>query len=264
MVEITPRKIHGEEPPEMIASLLKKCDVFILPTSHSLTHTHARITANRCGARGATMPGITVSMMTRTLNANYNRIALLTKRVAAQLTKARKATIVTERGAQLELLFGKRPGHPDTGIIHKPGQFSNLPAGEAYIAPLEYGSNGRIVIDGSFAPLGALKQKVTVTVKNGYITNIRGNSKLKSIFETYGKKERILCEFGIGTNHKATISGNVLEDEKVLGSIHVAFGNNLAFGGKNNARIHLDGVTTKPTVWLDDKLLIKKGKFLNK
>lgn len=264
LVEIAPRKIHGEEPPGMVAQLLKKCDVFILPTSHSLTHTHARIAANKSGARGATMPGITVGMMTRTLNADYGQIARLTKKIAARLTKARRATIVTGAGSRLELKIKDRPGHPDTGIVHKPGQFSNLPAGEAYSAPLENGSNGVIVIDGSFAPLGALKKKVVVKVENGYIVDIQGNRTLKGIFNAYGKKERLLCELGIGTNHKATISGNVLEDEKVLGSIHVAFGNNLAFGGKNDAKIHLDGVTTKPTLWLDDTLLIEEGKFINK
>ncbi len=262
IIEISPRSIHGEEPPPLVAEILKKCDVFILPTTYSLTHTRARIEANRNGARGATMPGITVGIMERALNANYQKIAKLTAKTAEILSTAKKALIKTDAGAELKLVLQRRKGYRDTGIIRKSREFSNLPAGEAYIAPIEHGSNGTIVIDGSFAPIGALRKKVILEIKNGRIVKLSGNGRLQSIFKKYGKKERVLCEFGIGTNPKAKITGNVLEDEKVLGSIHVAFGNNLNFGGKNKARIHLDGVIKKPSVWLDKRLIIKKGRFL--
>ncbi|MBN2620469.1 aminopeptidase [candidate division WOR-3 bacterium] len=262
IVEIVPRDIHGQEPPSMVAELLKKCDVFIMPTSKSLSHTQARIRANRNGARGVTMPGITTEIMTRTLNADYRGIARLTRTVADLLTQARSAHIETHTGTSLDLDLTRRPGHTDTGIVKKKGDFSNLPAGEAYIAPIENKSVGKVVVDGSFAPIGALQQNVIVEVANGRITRITGNKKLNAVFHTYGSKERTLCEFGIGTNPKARISGNVLEDEKVRGSIHVAFGNNLAFGGINDAKIHLDGVVSKPTVWLDKTLIIKNGTFV--
>lgn len=262
IIEITPRDIHGQEPPLMVAELLKRCDVFVMPTSKSLSHTQARIRANQSGARGVTMPGITHEIMVRTLNADYYRIALLTRKVARLLTKARTAHIETRTGTSLDLDLTKRQGHVDTGIVKKKGEFSNLPAGEAYIAPIENRSRGRVVVDGSFAPIGALRQNVVVEVSNGRITKITGSQKLSAVFNTYENKERTLCEFGIGTNPKARISGNVLEDEKVRGSIHVAFGNNLAFGGINSAKIHLDGVVSKPTVWLDKTLIIKNGTFV--
>lgn len=262
LIEIDPRNIHGEEPPELVASVLKESDVFIMPTSRSLTHTQARIVANKKGARGATMPGITIEMMLRALNADYRRIATLTRRVCKQVHKARRARIQSEIGTDLHLDLRKRTCCPDTGVITKKGSFSNLPAGEAYVAPVERKSNGVVMVDGSFAPVGAIATPLRLDVKNGVITQVKGNRKMASIFSKYGKRERTLCEFGIGTNYRAKITGNVLEDEKVLGTIHVAFGNNLAFGGKNHARIHLDAVIRKPTVWLDDKLLIRKGKFL--
>jgi leucyl aminopeptidase (aminopeptidase T) len=262
LVEMNPRAIHGEEPPGLVADVLKKCDVFIMPTSHSLTHTIARIDANKKGARGATMPGITVEMMLRTLNADYRRIARLTKKVCKQLSRARKAYIESEIGTALELQLQRRKCCPDTGIVKHKGGFSNLPAGEAYVAPVEGKSNGMIVVDGSFAPVGAVREPVAVEVRKGAINRLRGNRQLSAIFNKYGRKERTLCEFGIGTNYKAKITGNVLEDEKVLGTIHVAFGNNLAFGGKNKASIHLDAVVRKPSVWLDDRLIIRKGTLL--
>ena len=123
-------------------------------------------------------------------------------------------------------------------------------------------SNGTVVFDGCFAPIGFLKKPVTLHVKKGRITRITGNRSLQAIFSKYGMRERVLCELGIGTNPSAKITGNVLEDEKRLGSIHLAFGNNLGFGGRNKARIHLDGVIKKPTIYIDETLIIKKGKFL--
>lgn len=261
IIEIVPRIMHADEPPQLVAEILKYCDVFIMPTSRSLTHTSARIDANRLGARGATMPGITVGLMERSLNADYRKIARVTIKVANLLSKAKKALIKTHTGTALELDLSTRKGHVDTGIIKKSGQFSNLPAGEAYIAPIENRSNGNVVVDGSFAPIGFLKNKVTLEIKNGQIVKLKGSQKLNAVFRKYGKKERTLCELGIGTNPKAKITGNVLEDEKVLGSIHVAFGHNLGFGGKNKAKIHLDGVVKKPSVWIDGNLIIKKGNF---
>jgi len=261
IIEIPQRKIHGEEPPQLVAQILKNCDVFIAPTSHSLTHTRARIEAINSGARGATMPGITAQVMVRSLNANYKKIARLSNRLADMLSRTEKVILKTHKHT-LELRLGNRKGYADTGLIKNRKDFSNLPAGEAYIAPIENRSNGAIVIDGSFAPIGLVTRPVSLKIVSGEIVRLKGNKKLKEIFDKFGKNERILCELGIGTNYKARITGNVLEDEKVLGSVHIAFGNNLGFGGINKARMHLDGVIKRPSIWFDDKLIIKKGKFL--
>ncbi|MGQ9464506.1 MAG: aminopeptidase [bacterium] len=263
LVEIAPTGGHGKEPPALVAELIKKCDAFIIPTSFSLTHTRARIEATKLKIRGATMPGITADVMVRTLNADYQKIARLTKRMENLLTRTKEVIIKTDNDAELYLDISSRRGHPDTGIIRTPGSFSNLPAGEAYCAPLENRSEGKVVIDGSFAPLGILKKPVVLVLKSGRIVKISGSKKLEKIFERAGENGRILCELGIGTNYKAIITGNVLEDEKVIGTVHLAFGNNLGFGGKNDARIHLDGVIKKPSVWFDNKLVIKQGKILS-
>jgi leucyl aminopeptidase (aminopeptidase T) len=261
LVEIAPTGGHGKEPPPLVAELLKNSDVFIIPTSYSLTHTQARINATKSGVRGATMPGITPEVMIRTLNADYQKIARLTRRIEELLNETKKVMIKTGNH-ELHLDISIRKGHPDTGIIRTPGSFSNLPAGEAYCAPIEDKSEGRVIIDGSFAPVGLLKKPVILTIESGKITKLEGNNELEQLFDQAGEKGRVLCELGIGTNYKAIITGNVLEDEKVLGTVHLAFGNNLGFGGRNDAKIHLDGVIRKPWMWFDDKLIIKQGKIL--
>ena len=53
-----------------------------------------------------------------------------------------------------------------------------------------------------------------------------------------------MAELGIGTNAGARITGSIITDEKVLGTAHVAFGDNAntSYGGDNHAAIHVDGV----------------------
>ena len=72
----------------------------------------------------------------------------------------------------------------------------------------------------------------------------------------------MVAELGIGTNDEAILSGVILEDEKLYGTVHVAFGTNTSFGGTNKADCHYDGIILKPTLYLDDELIIDKGRFV--
>lgn len=263
LVEIVPRKMHGEEPPAMVAKLLAECDVFILPTSMSLTHTRARKLACESGKRGATLPGITKDMMARTLNANYQKIKERSVKLAEVLTRAKTAWLTSKQGTNIRMSLVGRVGHPDTGIIHKPGDFSNLPAGEAYIAPLEGTAVGQVVVDGSMAPIGLLDKKLIFVVEKGLIKSIANDKgQFQKIFRKYGRKAGNVAELGIGTNDFARITGEVLEDEKVLGTVHIAFGNNFAFGGRVSVPVHLDGIIKEPTLYIDGKCVIKDGRHI--
>ena len=71
-----------------------------------------------------------------------------------------------------------------------------------------------------------------------------------------------LCELGIGTNEAAILNGIILEDEKVYGTVHIAFGTNTSFGGVNKAECHMDGIVLRPTLYLDDIKVIENGVFL--
>ncbi|MEO0184567.1 MAG: aminopeptidase, partial [candidate division WOR-3 bacterium] len=195
LVEIAPTGGHGKEPPALVAEILKKSDVFIIPTSYSLTHTQARINATRSGARGATMPGITPEVMIRTLNADYNRIAKLTRKFESLLNETKEVLIKTNK-KELYLNINNRQGHPDTGIIKQPKKFSNLPAGEAYCAPIESRSEGKIVIDGSFAPIGLLRKPVILTIKSGKIVRIEGNKNLERVFDPAQRLDGQRLEIG--------------------------------------------------------------------
>ncbi len=261
--EILPRKSNGEEPPRAISSLLEAVDVALLTTSKSLSHTDARRRASSKGVRIATLPGITDDVMIRTMNVDYYEIGNLSKRLARLLSDTKEIHVSTENGTDIILDVEGREGLADTGLNHERGSFSNLPAGEAYIAPLEGRSEGKIVFDGSVAGVGLLgKDFIEVEVRKGSIFRITGGAKaelFRCLIEPFGDKGRNVAEFGIGTNPAAIITGNVLEDEKVIGTIHIAFGDNKSMGGCVSVPVHLDGVVCKPTVKLDGKIIIQEG-----
>ena len=79
--------------------------------------------------------------------------------------------------------------------------------------------------------------------------------------EPFGKPATNLAELGIGTNDKAVICGSVLEDEKVMGTVHMAIGDNKSMGGNVSVSSHLDGILTKPTLLVDGKIIMKDGEL---
>ena len=253
---------HGEEPPELVADAMRTADVVFAPTTYSLTHTQARLQACKAGARVATMPMITEDMMRRgAMLANYRDVEKLTKKIVARMDKASRVEVTAPAGTKLSFSVRERRAHPDTGIFHNSGDFGNLPAGEAFIAPVEGTAEGRVVVDGSM--VDTLQGRIEITIKKGMARKISGGPtrKLTKMLEEAGPKARNLAEFGIGTNPKAHLIGNVLEDEKVLGTCHIALGDNSTFGGRVRAGIHVDGIFLKPTIKFDGKMIMKRGEL---
>jgi leucyl aminopeptidase (aminopeptidase T) len=173
-VEMIARSQHGEEPPEPVIEIMKAVDVIMAPTSRSLSHTGARRKANEAGARVASMPGITRDSAIRTLTADYRKIARLSEKMAEILSKGSLARITSPAGTDIVMSLEGRTGHPDTGIYHNPGDFGNLPAGEAFIAPVEGTAQGVIVIDGAMSGVGVVEEPIKMTVESGYVTEITG------------------------------------------------------------------------------------------
>jgi leucyl aminopeptidase (aminopeptidase T) len=244
---------------------MKAVDVILIPTSNSLSHTKARREACQGGARVVTLPGITVDIMERTLNVDYQKIVDRTKRLADVLTIGRTVRITTPAGTDVTMSIAKAKGYADTGLVHEPGGFSNLPAGEACIAPQEGQTEGIIVVEGSMGTSATMKTPITLIVKDGYAVRIKGGEEaytLRRLLKRYKRPARNIAELGIGTNHKAKLGGSVLEDEKVLGTVHIALGNNVSLGGTVAVPQHIDGILLKPTLIIDGRKILDKGKLL--
>jgi aminopeptidase len=267
-VEMKSGKVSGEEPPQVIAELMQKFDIVLCPTAKSLTHTIARRAASKKGVRIATLPGITKDIMIRGMNADYKKIAALSIKLKAVLDKGRSIRVTTPTGTDLSFLIKGRKVFASKGLYYKKGESGNLPTGETFLAPVEGSANGVFIVDGSMAGLGLVKNaRIKIEVNNGYAVKITGGimaKQLSKMLDSVGKEARNVAELGIGTNNSAKLSGVILEDEKVMGTIHIALGNNVSMGGSVNVPIHLDGVLKRPTVYLDDKILMKDGKLLVK
>jgi len=257
ILTMLPRSRHGEEPPQAVSEAMMKADVIIAPTTLSLTHTQARINACKSGARIASMPGITEKMMNSGgIIADcrmLNDLALVWNK---RLESIREVTVVTEMGTDIVFDLEGCSWMMDTGMCHEKGCSSNLPAGEMYIAPRD--ANGVFVVDGSMSGFGLLDSPIEITVRKRYVTSIKGKQaeKLEAMLDRVGEKARNIAELGIGINPEAKLIGNVLEDEKVGGTVHIALGDNSSFGGDVIAGIHLDGIIKKPVLFLDGEKFI--------
>jgi leucyl aminopeptidase (aminopeptidase T) len=264
LAEMLPRKNSGEEPPAPIAQLMAESKVVLCPTTKSLSHTLARRNASARGARIASLPTITREMVVRCLTADYGSIAALTERVAEKLRQGSKFKVKSELGTSLELERQGRTVGADTGRLTHPGEFGNLPAGEAFFAPVEGTVNGKIIFDGSVADVGILAEPIELQVERGVariVSRSAASQELERCLSAHGPKAYNIAELGVGTNDRAIVSGNILEDEKVLGTVHIALGNNAGMGGTVNVPIHLDGLIRNATLYVDGELVLDKGKL---
>jgi aminopeptidase len=265
VVEMPPRRTNGEEPPAEVAALMTQFDVVLCPTSKSLTHTDSRRHASAKGVRVATLPGVTEEVMIRCMNADYHEIAARTSRVCRLMRTTNAIRVKAPAGTDIMLPVEGREAHASSGVFREKGMWGNLPTGEAYLAPLEGRSSGVVVVDGSMASVGMVDRPIRITVEDGYAAEITGGEsarKLIALLEPHGQDGRTVAEFGIGTNDKAMLTGVILEDEKVMGTIHIAFGDNKSMGGTVRVASHLDGLVKRPTVWFDDRLVMEDGSLL--
>ncbi len=255
------RATDGTEPPSAIAAALGACDLYIAATTRSLSHTAARKHASEAGARGATMPGVTAEMLARVMAVDFDTMARRSRTAAELLTAGSLARITCPRGTDATLDLSGRAGIADDGDLTSPGAFGNLPCGEAFIAPLR--GEGRIVA-ASLAPLGLSDEPASLTLAGGRLVYAEGGLGPEYLrrLSAHGELGTNLAELGVGTNDQATLTGNVLEDEKILGTIHVAFGASAGIGGTVSVPIHLDAVISEASLTVDGVAVLEAGRFV--
>jgi leucyl aminopeptidase (aminopeptidase T) len=256
------REVDGTEPPASVAGALAASDVFIAPTTRSISHTVARKRASEAGARGATMPGVTEDMLARMMAGDFDEMVARSQQVAALLTDATEAHVTCPRGTDFTLDLTGREGIPDDGILTEPGIFGNLPCGEGFIAPLS--GDGRIVVAGTLASVGIGEQPANLTVRDGRLAGAEGGlgPRFIELLEAKGDKGTNLAELGVGTNERALLTGLVLEDEKILGTVHIAFGASAGIGGTVTVPIHLDAVVLDATLDVGGRRVLDAGRYV--
>ena len=264
LVVMAERDSHAAEPPAAVAAAMAAADVVLAPTVQSLSHTAARRLASERGVRIATLPGVTEEMLARVMSADMAELRRRSTAVARALEQGTEARISCPLGSDLRLGLGTRRAIPDGGELTESGAFGNLPCGEGFIAPLEGTGQGTLIIDGSIAGVGMVSSAVKLTVHDGHLTDASGQAgaELLQLLTVHGAEGTNLAELGIGTNEKAKLTGNILEDEKILGTAHIAFGASAAIGGTVQVPVHLDCVVLKPRVEIDGEVLVDSGELL--
>jgi leucyl aminopeptidase (aminopeptidase T) len=261
---IRERPSHGAEPPNTVAEAMAACDVLMAPTVQSLSHTSARKRATDGGARCATLPGVTEEMLARVMSADMEGLRRKGHAVAEALDRASEASITDANGTDLHLDLSGREAIPDAGELTEPGAFGNLPCGEGFISPVT--GNGTLVIDGSLAGIGLVDEPVELVIEGGHLTSARGGQGMAfmELLTVHGEDGTNIAELGIGTNEKAILTGEILEDEKIQGTCHVAFGASAGIGGTVQVPVHLDSIVMRPTVELDGEAIVLDGELLIK
>lgn len=219
--------------------------------------------------RVANMPGITKDHVAKYLDFNYARVKKDAENVGAELMKAKEIEVTTKEGTAIKVpLRGwQKPfAEAETGRLIDLGTWGNLPAGEAFTIPEINSADGVIVANGSF-PGCKIEKPLQINVAAGKIVgmtpeNSREHSALEELLKKGGKNSKVLIEVGIGMNPTITsLSGDVVADEKAKETMHFAFGSNISFGGKVEAKGHTDIVILKPTIKLDGVEMLKEGRL---
>jgi aminopeptidase len=241
-------------------------DVVVALANNSTSHTRFRALVNDGGGRFASLPNFDPEMFFTSMRVDWQALAERTGRLARGVNSAEEIVVACPNGTRMR--FGKqgRSAAGDDGLLTAAGSFGNLPAGEVYLAPLEGTSEGVMVLE--YAPTRKLASPLRLTVKGGEVTAIEGDEpyrlKLEQKFAE-GAANRNIAELGIGTNDRATRPDNILEAEKILGTVHIALGDNSGFGGTVSTPFHEDYVFYRPTLTAimadgSERTLLQDGK----
>ena len=254
-----PREVDGEEPPAAVAAALAAATVFIAPTTRSLSHTRARKAASERGARGATLPGVTEDMLARLMAADFDLMGRRSRAVAELLTGAAAAHVTCPRGTDFATDLTGREGIADDGDLRAPGAFGNLPCGEGFVSPLARRGDDRHALARDRRPRRRARDA------DGRRRPARPTPRLArftALLDGAGADGRNLAELGVGTNERATLTGLILEDEKMLGTVHVAFGASAGIGGTVSVPVHLDVLIEDATLDVDGTRVLDGGRFV--
>jgi leucyl aminopeptidase (aminopeptidase T) len=233
----------------VLAARAGVADIVIALSNNSTSHTRFRALVNAAGGRFASLPNFDPEMFFTSMEVDWQELASRTRTLAGYVNRAVEIAVSCPNGTQMR--FGKqgRAAEGDDGLLTLPGSFGNLPAGEVYLAPLEGTSSGTMVLE--FAPTRKLASPLRLVVEAGNVTEIHGDEphrlKLEQKF-VEAPANRNIAELGIGTNSRATRPDNILEAEKILGTIHIALGDNSGFGGRVCTPFHEDYVFYRPTL----------------
>lgn len=260
-----PRKGHGEEPPLPIAEAMKKANVILTPVSTSITHTRAIKEAVAGGSRAIVMTAFTEDLLIRGgILADFQKQKPICQEVSRRFQEAKFVKLTSPAGTSLTMRKEGRRGNALYCLV-EPGEFSTVPTIEANFSPIEGTAEGIIVADASipYLGIGVLEEPVRCKVEKGFIVEIEGGRQARVLQEDLKARKDPNCynvaELGVGLNPGSQMTGVMLDDEGVFGSVHIGVGTNITLGGKIKAPTHYDLLMWGATIELDGKVILDGG-----
>lgn len=255
--------LRKEVPPQIMEILTKETpDIYINLLRGTREETQFRIKLIKMETKGLKArlghcPGVTLDMLTEgalALTAEEHRqMQSFADKLIEKLSKAVRVEVMNPAGTNVSLSVEGRPFFTDTKIDWETMKWMNLPTGEVIVAPVESSLEGRLVCDMAVGGIGPIKNPVEIAVKNGKVQDVSSVDtevvrRVKGSLNT-DEWSNVVGEFAFGKNSKARFVEEFLEAEKMLNTIHIAFGNNSDMpGGKNPSQNHMDFLVSKPTV----------------
>ena len=175
-----------------------------------------------------------------------------------RLEGSSKIRVRSKGGTDLTLRVDGRPWRTDARPL-EPGEIANFPGGEIFVAPHSDGADGVLVVDLTvpYTVGGLVDEPVTIRFEEGRVTSINGGraaQMLRELVADAGTGADVIAELGIGFNPAVAPRGHIMLDEKASGTAHVAIGRNTgAYGGDNEASIHVDCVFSNPEIEADGR-----------
>jgi hypothetical protein len=258
IAESAPAALPGDDPPAEICAAIMAAEVVFELTSVFVGSSQARRDACAAGARYLTVPGLgwTTLRPGGPFDVDFAAVGEHAQRLAERFEAADEFHLASAAGTDLRGSFAGRRGRPLWGIADEPGGYGAPPDIEVGASPVEGTTSGRVVVDGSLLFLGPdqLQSPVELRFENGRLVDIEGPDawRLRDALELSGDDRMWeIAEVSIGLNPRSRPGGSALELEGIVGGAHVAVGNNVPYGGSNDARSHIDCVLLQAELALD-------------
>jgi leucyl aminopeptidase (aminopeptidase T) len=263
------RNQDGQEPPEPVAAAMREAQVILSPVAISITHTRAMRAALDAGARAVLMTAYTDDILTSDalLETDFDAQAAVCRRIGDAFTNGSRVRLTSPRGTELTFSIEGRTANVLTNVPD-PGELAPVPDIEVNVVPLEGTAQGRLVMDASvpYLDIGILDEPIFCDVRDGFITHMKGGPQAELLLEHLEAFADRNCfnvaELGVGLNPNARLTGEMLEDEGVLGTIHIGIGTSHTLGGDVVAPTHYDLLMWQPTIEVDGQVIQRDKEVL--
>lgn len=257
---VTTTRPSKEEPSRTLATAMKSVDAgWILVPIH---YTWAHEEALKAGARFLDIPGITTDILLKLWDLDFEEAKNVSETITNIFNEGKTVRITSQAGTDLTVPV--KTAFACHGFVTKPGDVGYAPLLTTLMSPSGH-AEGKVVYDGSLRPVGMIREPISMDVEKGVVTHIEGGKqvgKFKEYIKSFNDTNayKIPAHVCVGLHPKAELTGSALEDERVLGLINIAIGDNIHLpGGEIESTAHIDGTLLKGSLTVDNTIIVEDG-----